>query len=140
MLLALAGVLIFVAFLQLVIISGDHLENISMLSGDDGQRAANKGLLAREQEALHVGQLAILLHVILGVTLIPLGLGMRRRRAWTRSVGLMAAGLALLASGIISVQLQRAGEEGNAWLFQFAPAMLVAMALLGSCLAAPRST
>jgi hypothetical protein len=140
LLLALVGPLLFVAFLQLVITGADHLENISMLSGDDAQRAANAGPLAREQAALRLGELATLVHVILGVALIPLGVGLRRRRAWARSVGLVAAGLALLASGVLSVLLQRAGEEGTAWLSQFAPAMLVGFTLLGSCLSPWRST
>jgi hypothetical protein len=113
--LCLGALLLLTMFWQLPIWV-DHLENASML------REGSPEALRREVALAWAGIAATLLQLAVGVALIVVGLGQRRRRPWSRRMTLATGALALLLGGGVGVTLHQLGQSPpSSWLFLFVP-------------------
>ncbi len=102
----------------------DWLEDVSMLARDQ------PALALAYQRLAWLGAASSLLHVLLGLALIPLGIGARRRRRWGWW-GLFVAGSVavpgcLVVGALLLLHEARRGEV----LYLCLPALLVGLGLL----------
>ena len=95
------GVLMIVGSTLLIPWWSDALENVSLLEGRPEMAAYRE----QQKAEARLGGCASLLYLVLGVALIPLGVGQRRGQRWVRAGTLLVGAAALVAALILALLL-----------------------------------